>query len=124
MLHSLTVLLNLGKKHQNAFQLLVDQAKKGYKKTGRVSQAAAMRTDEPAETLPSMRTDEPAETLPSMRTDEPAETLPLMRADEPAETLPSECIGKTYYKSGGFLLYSLTHCVYMCAYTRVHVRKL
>ena len=112
MLHSLTVLLNLGKKHQNAFQLLVDQAKKGYKKTGRVSQAAAMRTDEPAETLPSMRTDEPAE------------TLPLMRADEPAETLPSECIGKTYYKSGGFLLYSLTHCVYMCAYTRVHVRKL
>ncbi|EDK99429.1 E3 ubiquitin-protein ligase RAD18 isoform 2 [Mus musculus] len=82
------------KKHQNAFQLLVDQAKKGYKKTGRVSQAAAMRTDEPAETLPSMRTDEPAETLPSMRTDEPAETLPLMRADEPAETLPSECIAQ------------------------------
>eukprot|EP00072_Mus_musculus_P075415 XP_017177178.1 PREDICTED: E3 ubiquitin-protein ligase RAD18 isoform X2 [Mus musculus] len=92
--HSEYLLLNLGKKHQNAFQLLVDQAKKGYKKTGRVSQAAAMRTDEPAETLPSMRTDEPAETLPSMRTDEPAETLPLMRADEPAETLPSECIAQ------------------------------
>ncbi|XP_076796330.1 E3 ubiquitin-protein ligase RAD18 isoform X3 [Arvicanthis niloticus] len=42
-----------GKKHQNEFQLLVDQAKKGYKKTGRVSKAAVMRKDEPAETLPS-----------------------------------------------------------------------
>ncbi|XP_034367093.1 E3 ubiquitin-protein ligase RAD18 isoform X6 [Arvicanthis niloticus] len=41
------------KKHQNEFQLLVDQAKKGYKKTGRVSKAAVMRKDEPAETLPS-----------------------------------------------------------------------
>ncbi|XP_029391004.1 E3 ubiquitin-protein ligase RAD18 isoform X2 [Mus pahari] len=40
------------KKHQNAFHLLVDQAKKGYKKTGRVSKAAAVRIDEPAETLP------------------------------------------------------------------------
>ncbi|XP_031238702.1 E3 ubiquitin-protein ligase RAD18 isoform X5 [Mastomys coucha] len=42
-----------GKKHQNEFQILVDQAKKGYKKTGRVSKAAAMRKDESAETLPS-----------------------------------------------------------------------
>lgn len=41
------------KKHQNEFQLLVDQAKKGYKKTGRMSKAAVMRKDEPAETLPS-----------------------------------------------------------------------
>ncbi|XP_028644504.1 E3 ubiquitin-protein ligase RAD18 [Grammomys surdaster] len=41
------------KKHQNEFQLLVDQAKKGYKKTGRVSKAAVIRKDEPAETLPS-----------------------------------------------------------------------
>ncbi|XP_031238698.1 E3 ubiquitin-protein ligase RAD18 isoform X2 [Mastomys coucha] len=41
------------KKHQNEFQILVDQAKKGYKKTGRVSKAAAMRKDESAETLPS-----------------------------------------------------------------------
>lgn len=43
------------KKHQNEFQLLVDQAKKGYKKTGRMSKAAVMRKDEPAETLPSER---------------------------------------------------------------------
>ncbi|GAB1291138.1 E3 ubiquitin-protein ligase RAD18 [Apodemus speciosus] len=41
------------KKHQNEFRLLVDQAKKGYKKTGRVSKAAAKRKNEPAKTLPS-----------------------------------------------------------------------
>ncbi|XP_052030447.1 E3 ubiquitin-protein ligase RAD18 isoform X2 [Apodemus sylvaticus] len=41
------------KKHQSEFRLLVDQAKKGYKKTGRVSKAAAKRKDESAKTLPS-----------------------------------------------------------------------
>ncbi|XP_076423649.1 E3 ubiquitin-protein ligase RAD18 isoform X20 [Peromyscus maniculatus bairdii] len=41
------------KKHQNAFQLLVDQAKKGYKKTGRMSKATVMRKDVPAEKLSS-----------------------------------------------------------------------
>ncbi|XP_036037458.1 E3 ubiquitin-protein ligase RAD18 isoform X2 [Onychomys torridus] len=41
------------KKHQNAFQLLVDQAKKGYKKTGKMSKATVMRKDVPAERLSS-----------------------------------------------------------------------
>ncbi|KAL1777867.1 E3 ubiquitin-protein ligase RAD18 isoform X1 [Sigmodon hispidus] len=42
---------NYRKKHQNEFQLLVDQAKKGYKKTGRMSKATVMRKDGPAENL-------------------------------------------------------------------------
>ncbi|XP_051010988.1 E3 ubiquitin-protein ligase RAD18 isoform X2 [Acomys russatus] len=41
------------KKHQNEFQLLVDQAKKGYKKTGRMSKAPIVRKNGPAEKLPS-----------------------------------------------------------------------
>ncbi|KAM6161970.1 E3 ubiquitin-protein ligase RAD18 [Erethizon dorsatum] len=42
------------KKHQNEFQLLVDQAKKGYKKTGGMSEDRLMRTDESAEKLLSV----------------------------------------------------------------------
>lgn len=53
MVHPFTVLLNLGKKHQSEFQLLVNQAKKGYKKTGRMSKATIMGRDGPAEKLPS-----------------------------------------------------------------------
>nr|XP_048294501.1 E3 ubiquitin-protein ligase RAD18 isoform X3 [Myodes glareolus] len=41
------------KRHQSEFQLLVNQAKKGYKKTGRMSKATIMRRDGPAEKLPS-----------------------------------------------------------------------
>ncbi|XP_040594263.1 E3 ubiquitin-protein ligase RAD18 isoform X2 [Mesocricetus auratus] len=44
------------KKHQNEFQLLVDQAKKGYKKTGRLSKATVIRKDGPAEKLSSATT--------------------------------------------------------------------
>nr|XP_044989733.1 E3 ubiquitin-protein ligase RAD18 isoform X2 [Jaculus jaculus] len=42
------------KKHQNEFQLLVDQAKKGYKKTGGMSKIKVMKTDDPTEKLPSV----------------------------------------------------------------------
>ncbi|XP_051059603.1 E3 ubiquitin-protein ligase RAD18 [Phodopus roborovskii] len=42
------------KKHQNEFQLLVDQAKKGYKKTGRMSKATIIRKDGPVEKLSAL----------------------------------------------------------------------
>ncbi|XP_075839377.1 E3 ubiquitin-protein ligase RAD18 isoform X1 [Microtus pennsylvanicus] len=41
------------KRHKSEFQLLVNQAKKGYKKTGRMSKATVMRRDGPEEKLPS-----------------------------------------------------------------------
>uniref|UniRef100_A0A8C2MIE0 RING-type E3 ubiquitin transferase n=1 Tax=Cricetulus griseus TaxID=10029 RepID=A0A8C2MIE0_CRIGR len=41
------------KKHQNEFQLLVDQAKKGYKKTGIMSKAIVIGKDGPVEKLSS-----------------------------------------------------------------------
>ncbi|KAH0508708.1 E3 ubiquitin-protein ligase RAD18 [Microtus ochrogaster] len=53
LLFNILVLLNLGKRHKSEFQLLVNQAKKGYKKTGRMSKATVMRRDGPAEKLPS-----------------------------------------------------------------------
>ncbi|XP_073900405.1 E3 ubiquitin-protein ligase RAD18 isoform X2 [Castor canadensis] len=42
------------KKHQNEFQLLVNQAKKGYKKIGRISKGKVMKTDESTEKLLSV----------------------------------------------------------------------
>ncbi|XP_029412962.1 E3 ubiquitin-protein ligase RAD18 isoform X2 [Nannospalax galili] len=39
------------KKHHNEFQFLVDQAKKGYKKTGGMSKMKVMKKDEPIEKL-------------------------------------------------------------------------
>lgn len=42
------------KKHQNEFQLLVDQAKKGYKKTGGMSKDKLMKKDESTEKLLSV----------------------------------------------------------------------
>ncbi|XP_013364562.1 PREDICTED: E3 ubiquitin-protein ligase RAD18 isoform X2 [Chinchilla lanigera] len=46
------------KKHQNEFQLLVDQAKKGYKKTRRMSKDKLMKKVEPTEKLLSVCMDD------------------------------------------------------------------
>jgi ABC-type glycerol-3-phosphate transport system substrate-binding protein len=48
------IFLTSGKKHQNEFQLLVNQAKKGYKKIGRISKGKVMKTDESTEKLLSV----------------------------------------------------------------------
>ncbi|XP_021492157.2 E3 ubiquitin-protein ligase RAD18 isoform X7 [Meriones unguiculatus] len=75
------------KKHQNEFQLLVDQAKRGYKKTGRMSEATKTRKDGPAEKLSSEYTAQ-EDNVSFSDTVSITKPIPQSKLDSPGQSEP------------------------------------
>nr|XP_021492154.1 E3 ubiquitin-protein ligase RAD18 isoform X1 [Meriones unguiculatus] len=76
-----------GKKHQSEFQLLVDQAKRGYKKTGRMSEATKTRKDGLAEKLSSEYTAQ-EDNVSFSDTVSITKPIPQSKLDSPGQSEP------------------------------------